>query len=157
MRDVVVGVDRSETARRAALAASELAAAYGVNLHIVMCVEQTKAAGVAVGSDRFWSDWLSDAEQYLDELVQTLPNQSVSRSIGPGSPAATLCSEARRLDAKTIVVGNRRVQGLSRVLGSVAADVTRHAHCDVLVANTTGAGHDEAAPDEAATGSGPSA
>jgi nucleotide-binding universal stress UspA family protein len=49
-----------------------------------------------------------------------------------------LCEEATRLEARAIVVGNRRVQGMSRVLGSVAADVTRQAPCDVVVANTCG-------------------
>jgi nucleotide-binding universal stress UspA family protein len=48
-----------------------------------------------------------------------------------------LCEEAERLDARTIVVGNRRVQGISRVLGSVASDVTRQAPCAVLIANTS--------------------
>ena len=37
-----------------------------------------------------------------------------------------------------IVVGNRRVQGAGRILGSVAAHVTKNANCDVLVANTVG-------------------
>ena len=37
-----------------------------------------------------------------------------------------------------IVVGNRRVQGVSRVLGSIASDVLRRAPCDVLIVNTTG-------------------
>ena len=41
MRDIIVGIDRSETARRAAHRAAELAAAYDTNLHIVMCVDRT--------------------------------------------------------------------------------------------------------------------
>jgi nucleotide-binding universal stress UspA family protein len=48
-----------------------------------------------------------------------------------------MCDEAQRLEATMIVVGNHRVQGLTRVLGAVATDVTRHAPCDVLIANTT--------------------
>ena len=42
-----------------------------------------------------------------------------------------------RLDARMIVVGNRRVQGASQAFGSIGADVTKHATCDVLIANTT--------------------
>ena len=45
--------------------------------------------------------------------------------------------EAARIDASMIVVGNRRVQGKARVLGSIATDVTRTAPCDVLVVDTT--------------------
>jgi nucleotide-binding universal stress UspA family protein len=51
-----------------------------------------------------------------------------------------MCEEARRLGARIIVVGNRRVQGASRVLGSIASDVAKQAPCDVLIVNTTGAG-----------------
>ena len=49
-----------------------------------------------------------------------------------------MCKEAAELDALMIVVGNRRVQGVSRVLGSIANDVLKQAPCDVLIANTTG-------------------
>jgi len=38
---------------------------------------------------------------------------------------------------RQLSVGNRRVQGASRILGAVAADVAKHAVCDVLIANTT--------------------
>ena len=36
-----------------------------------------------------------------------------------------------------IVVGNRRVQGATRVLGSIANDVARQAPCNVLIVHTT--------------------
>jgi nucleotide-binding universal stress UspA family protein len=36
-----------------------------------------------------------------------------------------------------IVVGNRRMQGLGRLLGSVANDVAHHAPCDVHIVKTT--------------------
>ena len=58
-------------------------------------------------------------------------------TVGFGDPAVTICEEAERLRASMIVVGNRRVQGATRILGSVAADVTKQASCDVLIANTT--------------------
>ena len=50
---------------------------------------------------------------------------------------AALCDEAKRLDAEMIIVGNRRVQGMSRVLGSIAMDVARNAPCNVLIVHTT--------------------
>ena len=138
MDDIVVGVDRSDSARRAALTAAGLASAYRTNLHVVMCVERRAPVEVGVGGERFRADWLADAEQFLADLVRTLPHDSTTNGVGIGDPATTLCEEAQRLNARAIVVGNRRVQGASRVLGSVAGDVTRRASCDVLVANTTG-------------------
>jgi nucleotide-binding universal stress UspA family protein len=137
MKDVIVGVDQSETARRAAEAAAELAAAYATNLHVIMCVQRKSSFDVGVGGDRFHSDWVSEAEQFLKDLVRTLPHGNATVKVAVGDPAAALCDEAERLEARTIVVGNRRVQGMTRVLGSVAQDVLRKAPCDVLIVNTT--------------------
>lgn len=137
MNDVVVGIDRSETARRAAETAAELATGYGANLHIVMCVDRTSPVDIAVGGDRFHADWLTDAEQCLDAASWKLRAPSITHTVGLGDPVTMLCEEAERLGASTIVVGNRRVQGVGRVLGSVAGDVIKRAPCDVLVANTT--------------------
>lgn len=35
-----------------------------------------------------------------------------------------------------IVVGNKRTQGLSRVLGAVAGEIAHNAPCDVLIVKT---------------------
>lgn len=137
MNDIVVGIDRSDTGRRAAEAAAELATVFGVNLHLVMCVERGPSANFTVGSEHFHTDWLTEAEQFLTAAALDLKAPSVSRTVGIGDPAAMLCEEAERLHAGTIVVGNRRVQGLSRVLGSVAGDVIKRAPCHVLIAQTT--------------------
>jgi nucleotide-binding universal stress UspA family protein len=136
VKDIVVGVDQTETARSAAERAAELAAAYNTNLHLVMCVERGKTVEMNVGGDRFRSDWLADAELALDDIARQLPHEQVTVAVGLGDPAKMLCEEADRLQARAIVVGNRRVQGASRILGNVAGDVTRNAPCDVLVANT---------------------
>jgi len=136
MKDIIVGVDRSETARKAAERAAELAVAYRANLHVVMCVDRGSSHEIVVGSDRFHTDWLTEAEMFLTDLTRTLPHDQVTHTVGLGDPAKMLCEEASRLDARAIVIGNRRVQGVTRVLGSVAGDVTRQAPCDVVVAHT---------------------
>jgi nucleotide-binding universal stress UspA family protein len=43
---------------------------------------------------------------------------------------------ATDIGADLIVVGNRRVQGIGRLLGSVATDVAQHAPCDVYIVKT---------------------
>ena len=138
MNDIVVGIDQSETAARAAAVAAEMAKALGVNLHLVTCAEKSKSVNLQVGSDQFHTDWLAEADQFLKDSARRLGCDQVSYAVGSGNPATFLVDEARRLDAKTLVVGNRRVQGVSRVLGSVAGDVLKHADCDVLIVNTTG-------------------
>lgn len=136
MQDIIVGIDRSETALSAARKAAEIAAGLNINLHVVMCADRGKSVSVSVGGDSFRSDWVSEAQQYIDEVARKLPHDSISTKVAMGDPAKTLCEEAERLDARAIVVGNRRVQGVSRILGSIANDVLRNAPCDVIVANT---------------------
>jgi nucleotide-binding universal stress UspA family protein len=136
MHHIIIGVDRSQTALNAARRAADMAAAYDTNLHIVMCVERGKNTNVTVGGVDYHADWVSEAEQYLGEVAQQMPHSSVTTTVGLGDPAKTLCEEAERLEARAIVVGNKRVQGVSRLLGSIAGDVLRHAPCDVLVAHT---------------------
>jgi nucleotide-binding universal stress UspA family protein len=137
MQTIIVGVDQSETARRAAFAAAKIAAACCSPLHVVMAVNRGKSIEVTVGGSDHWHlDWLSSAEQFLDALVGELPTSPVTRAVSLHDPATALCEEAERLEASMIVVGNRRVQGASRLLGAVATDVARRAPCDVLIANT---------------------
>ena len=54
-----------------------------------------------------------------------------------GKPADALIREAERLDASLIVVGNRRMQGLGQLLGSVANSVAHGAPCGVYIVKTT--------------------
>lgn len=136
MKSIVVGVDRSDTARRAAESAAALASSLDADLHVVMCSERGKTLDLQIGGDSFHSDWLADAGQFLKELALQLGHRQITTSVGEGDPAKAICEEAERLDADLIVVGNKRVQGLARVLGSVAGDVMKQAHCDVYVVNT---------------------
>jgi nucleotide-binding universal stress UspA family protein len=136
VQDIVVGVDRSETAKRAALRGAELAAKLGANLHVVTGVDRKHTTSVRVGSEEVRSDPLMEADQMLRDIARTLPHDSITVAAVVGDPASAICDEASRLDAQAIVVGNRRVQGVSRVLGSVALDVVRHAPCDVFIVNT---------------------
>jgi len=137
MNDIIVGVDKSDTARKAAETAASMAANSDANLHLVMCVKRGSTHAITEGGDRFHINWLSEAEAFLHSLEGALAHDKITSTVSLDSPATAMCDEATRLEARTIVVGNRRVQGVTRVLGSIAADVTKHAPCDVLIANTT--------------------
>jgi nucleotide-binding universal stress UspA family protein len=76
----------------------------------------------------------SIAARAADELKPAVPH--VTSAVLQGTPAAALVDEANRLDASLIVVGNRGVQGVARVLGSVASGVAAHAPCDVYIVKT---------------------
>ncbi|MGO4435355.1 universal stress protein, partial [Paenarthrobacter sp. RAF9] len=70
------------------------------------------------------------AERLKDERLE------VTYSAARGKPGEALVKEAEMQDARLIVVGNRRMQGLGRVLGSVANTVAHTAPCDVYIAKT---------------------
>lgn len=133
---IVVGVDQSETARKAAFRAAELAIALNAPLHVVMAASRGRADGLSTETGRH-VDWLAGAESFLNGLIGELPADSITHAVVADDPAVAICDEAERVAAQMIVVGNKRVKGFSRVLGSVATDVARRAPCDVLISDTT--------------------
>jgi nucleotide-binding universal stress UspA family protein len=132
---VVVGVDGSESARKAAEAARDLAAALGASLHVVTAFETETAETFGVGSDRVRISNADAAGMVADSLAKS-GQVKITHSAARGKPADALIKEAIRLDAKVIVVGNRRMRGIGRLLGSVANSVAHNAPCDVYIANT---------------------
>ena len=138
MNEIIVGVDGSATARMAAIAAAEMAAKFDRPLHIVMSMTRNTSQEVhGGGSERWHVDSIGVAEDLLKslagELKATVP---VSHAVVLSDPATALCEEATRLDASIIVVGNKRVQGAARVLGSIAGDVAKRAPCNVFIVHT---------------------
>ena len=122
----------------AAVAAAEMAAKFDRPLHIVMSMTRNTSQEVhGGGSERWHVDSIGVAEDLLKslagELRATVP---VSHAVVLSDPATALCEEAARLDASIIVVGNKRVQGAARVLGSIAGDVAKRAPCNVFIVHT---------------------
>jgi nucleotide-binding universal stress UspA family protein len=138
VNEIIVGVDGSATARLAALAAAEMATAYGRPLHIVTSMTRNTTRDVQGGGSESWHfDSISLAEEQLKALAGELKTTStITHAVVMSDPASGLCEEAVRLDASTIVVGNKRVQGAARVLGSIAGDVAKHAPCNVFIVHT---------------------
>ena len=135
---IVVGIDGSETAAKAAQRAAEIAAALGATLHVVTAFESDETEVIEVGSDVWVLSSVDEASQTIDGVAAGLRVTAprITTSAVEGKPHDVLLAEAERLQARMIVVGNRRVQGLGRVLGSVATSVLHHAPCDVLVVKT---------------------
>ena len=81
--------------------------------------------------------------EYLTTLTPLLQPEAVlgehvqgGRREASRKPAEALINEAERFGARMIVVGNRRMRGIGRVLGSVANSVAHNAPCDVYIAKT---------------------
>jgi len=138
VNEIIVGVDGSTTARMAAEEAAALASAYNRPLHIVTSMSRNTSQEIQGGGSEKWRiDSVGVAEESLKALVGELKaTVPVTYAVLLDDPATALCEEATRLDASMIVVGNKRVQGAARVLGSIAVDVARSAPCNVLIVHT---------------------
>ncbi|KUM36350.1 universal stress protein [Arthrobacter sp. EpRS71] len=135
---IVVGVDGSETAQMAAEAASDIALALGTSLHVVTAFDNDRTEVFGTGSDRKIVSGADDAEEIARNSAASLNAQNlrIEYFAVKGSPAQALVKQAETYRARMIVVGNKRMQGLGRVLGNVASHVAHHAPCDVLIAKT---------------------
>ncbi len=138
MKTYVVGTDGSETAARAAERAAELAATTGAAIHVVCAYERRGWETVRSGTDELVFSGLNEAEDLAGAQAATFRSRGIASTSAAiaDKPADALIGEAERLEAELIVVGNRRMQGVGRLLGSVANAVAHNAPCDVLVVKT---------------------
>ena len=129
---IVIGLDGSETAQRACHDGVELAKELGAQIHLVTAFSDTSTSESEV------TDEQREAEQMLESTAEACDAAGrVTTHALRGSPAATVLKVADEVDAELIVVGNRGMTGVRRVLGSVASAVTTQAPCTVMVVKTT--------------------
>ena len=135
---IVVGVDGSETANRAAETAARLATSLGANLHVVTAFNNDRAQVLGIGNDERAFSEEKYAEKVAREAAAAVQSGrlQVSYFTIRGTPAQALIQQADAHSAHVIVVGSRRMSGLGRVLGSVANSVAHKAPCDVYIAKT---------------------
>ena len=137
---IVCGIDNSPTAAAAARKAARLAQALGAHLHLLSAYGKIEAETVEIGAEQVLVSNEIEADRVSGavalELRREFPGLVVTPASSDGRPGEALVKLAERLDADLIVVGNKRVQGIARVLGSIARDVAAHAPCDVYVAHT---------------------
>lgn len=137
---IIVGVDESTTASAAALTAASLANSLDAELHVVTAYGVRQRTIFTDGVERTIyaniSSFEGIAKTQAAALKAEFPHLRVKSSAVEGKPAAALVAAAEALSADFIVVGNKGVQGPSRVLGSIARAVSAEATCDVYIANT---------------------
>lgn len=134
---IIAGVDGSVPAQEAATTAARLASAFGATLHVVSVFDpvadrsnRDNGFDPALAADRIAAD-------AADTLQRAFPGLNVvGQGVAGHKPAETLVKVAEQLEAALIVVGNKRVKGLGRLLGSIASEVASKAHCDVYIAHT---------------------
>ena len=136
---VVVGADGSDTAAEAVRVATELVKLSNGNLHIVTAYRPQHLRSEAGGE---FSDSLTSgdvAESVLADLASRARTSGVAvdTHLKNGAAADVICEVATEVKADVIVVGNKGMTGVRRVLGSVPNSVAHQAPCAVLIAFTT--------------------
>ena len=136
---VLVGADDSSTARRAVETAVEIARMSSGQLHIVSAF-RAKSYGTASPETSFKA---VAVEGDVDDLLQVLSFIATKQGLEPvlhavkGDAADVLIKKADEISADLVVVGNRGMKGVRRVLGSVPNAVVHGANCSVLIVDTT--------------------
>jgi nucleotide-binding universal stress UspA family protein len=144
---VLVGTDGSASATRAVERAAAVAADAGATLLIASAFqpisERDRAAAVnQLGNDAYkvmGSNPAEDALRDAEALAKKAGVEQVETVAEPGDPVDVLVAliEGRKVDL--CIVGNRGLNSLAgRLLGSVPANISHRASCDVLIVHTTG-------------------
>lgn len=138
---ILVGVYDSETSQKVAQTAARLAAESGAQLHVCSAADKSKVVTYQEGADTITVTSGDGADavahRVADELRSFAPGIDIKSSALSGEPADALINEAKRIDARLIVVGNKRMQGVTRLLGSVANSVAHNAPCDVHIVKSS--------------------
>ena len=146
---VLVGTDGSESSFRAVDRAAAVARDAGATL-LVACAyrplserEVRDALGV-LGGDAYKVSGSAPADDVLrdaSDRARSLGATKVEVAAVEGDPVDALVDLAEERGVDLVVVGNRGLNSLAgRLLGSVPANISHRAQCDVLIVHTTGRG-----------------
>jgi nucleotide-binding universal stress UspA family protein len=144
-QSVMVGTDGSESSYRAVDRAAAIAHDSGGRLVIVCAYHPATRREVALaedvlGDDAYQVAGSAPAEETLRTAAERASAHGVAaieRAAVEGEPVKSLLDMLDKYQADLLVVGNRGLNTLAgRLLGSVPADVSRRAPCDVLIVHT---------------------
>lgn len=145
-RTVLVGTDGSDSSYRAVDRAAEIAADEGATLVLVCAYfpasrHEVEAAQDQLGDTAYQVVGSTPAENTLrtaHERATAKGADNVVTDAVLGEPAKILVEAIEKHQADLVVIGNRGLNSITgRILGSVPANVSRHARTDVLIVHTT--------------------
>jgi nucleotide-binding universal stress UspA family protein len=146
---VLVGTDGSKSASRAVERAAQIAADAGATLVIVSAYQpisdrDRERALNQLGEDAYKVMGSNPAEEALRDAEALAKKAGASKTETipqAGDPVDVLAKLIDKQKADLCVVGNRGLNSLAgRLLGSVPANISHRASCDVLIVHTTGGG-----------------
>ena len=144
---VLVGTDGSESSFRAVDRAAAVAAGAGATLLVVcafrpMSAREVQDAADALGGESYKVTGSTPAEDVLRDAADRARSGGVAKIetlAVEGDPVDELARVAEGRGVDLVVVGNRGLNSLAgRLLGSVPANISHRATCDVLIVHTTG-------------------
>jgi nucleotide-binding universal stress UspA family protein len=135
-RRIVVGVDGSDSSKKALRLAADLAEAFGARLHALAIWQYPAEYGWAV-PPAAWDPRETMAEilsQTIDAAFGGRPPAGLVSRVLEGGAARVLLDESE--GAFMLVVGSRGHGGFAGLLlGSVSSNVAEHATCPVVIAH----------------------
>ena len=148
-RTVLVGTDGSESSFRAVERAAEVAHGVGATLLVAcayhpMSAREIQDAARVLGGESYKVAGSHPAEDVLrdaEDRARKAGADKVERLAVEGDPVDELVRLVKDRQVDLVVVGNRGLNSLAgRLLGSVPANISHRADCDVLIVHTTGRG-----------------
>ena len=146
---VLVGTDGSESSFRAADRAAAVARDAGAALLLAcayrpMSAREVQDAQDALGGESYKVSGSTPAEDVLRDAAdraRQVGAEKVETLAVEGDPVDELISICKDRGVDLVVIGNRGLNSLAgRLLGSVPANISHRATCDVLIVHTTGRG-----------------
>lgn len=146
---VLVGTDGSQSSfravdRAAAVARDGRAALILACAYRPMSARDVQDAQDALGGEAYKVSGSTPAEDVLRDAADRAKRVGVSdwETVAvEGDAVDVLLAIVKDRDVDLVVVGNRGLNSLAgRLLGSVPADISHRAACDVLIVSTTGGG-----------------
>lgn len=146
---ILCGTDGSESSFRAVDRAAAVARDAGATLLLAcayrpMSAREVQEAKDALGSEAYKVSGAHPAEDVLRDAAER------ARAVGvadvdtiaiEGDPVDGLIGVVESRGVDLVIVGNRGLNSLAgRLLGSVPANISHRASCDVLIVHTTGKG-----------------
>ncbi len=137
MTSVLVGIDGSEGARRAAEFGRNVARAFNAHLTFLHVIERLPA-WVLAGHETPEGDWyarqMQRAAELLADLSVDLQTPEAETAIEMGHPVDVICREAQERNVDLIVVGRHGNRpGPRLILGSVGSNVAATTNCSVTI------------------------
>ena len=146
---ILCGTDGSESSFRAVDRAAAVARDAGATLLLAcayrpMSAREVQDAQDALGGESYKVSGATPAEDVLRDAAdraKRLGAENVETMAIEGDPVDALVSLVDKRKVDLLVVGNRGLNSLAgRLLGSVPANISHRASCDVLIVHTTGRG-----------------